>query len=69
MQLTLSADREPVYISTKDAAARGIKSGDLVRVFNDRGQVLAGAVVVTDDYSAGVMSYPRRCMVQPTRWW
>ncbi|HIF9077729.1 TPA: trimethylamine-N-oxide reductase TorA [Photobacterium damselae] len=56
------ADREPVYISTKDAAARGIKSGDLVRVFNDRGQVLAGAVV-TDDYSAGV------CRIHEGAWY
>lgn len=37
--------REPVYISLADAKARGIKSGDIVRVFNDRGQLLAGAVV------------------------
>ena len=42
------ADREPCAINTKDAAARGIKNGDIVRVFNDRGQVLAGAIV-TDD--------------------
>lgn len=37
--------REPVYISPADAKKRGIKSGDIVRVFNDRGQLLAGAVV------------------------
>lgn len=37
--------REPVYISPADAKERGIKSGDIVRVFNDRGQLLAGAVV------------------------
>ncbi|ABL99194.1 trimethylamine-N-oxide reductase TorA [Shewanella amazonensis] len=37
--------REPVYISPEDAKARGVKDGDLVRVFNDRGQVLAGAVI------------------------
>lgn len=37
--------REPVYINPEDARARGIKDGDLVRVFNDRGQLLAGAVV------------------------
>ncbi|GAB1425035.1 hypothetical protein MASR2M16_22690 [Thauera terpenica] len=29
--------REPVFIGPQDAAARGIKHGDLVRVFNDRG--------------------------------
>ncbi|HLN14740.1 MAG TPA: molybdopterin-dependent oxidoreductase [bacterium] len=36
---------EPVWINPADAAARAIKTGDVVRVFNDRGQALAGAVV------------------------
>ncbi|MDD1780902.1 trimethylamine-N-oxide reductase TorA [Enterovibrio sp. ZSDZ35] len=55
-------DREPVYISTADAKARGIVSGDIVRVFNDRGQVLAGAVV-TDDYKSGV------CRIEEGAWY
>ena len=46
--------REPVYISPQDAAQRGIKDGDVVRVFNDRGQLLAGARV-SDDYPPGVV--------------
>ncbi|OAJ95919.1 trimethylamine-N-oxide reductase TorA [Vibrio bivalvicida] len=46
--------REPVYINPVDAKAKGIKDGDLVRVFNDRGQLLAGAVV-TDSYPSGVI--------------
>ncbi|TFH92888.1 trimethylamine-N-oxide reductase TorA [Vibrio ouci] len=46
--------REPVYINPVDAKAKGIKDGDLVRVFNDRGQLLAGAVV-TDSYPRGVI--------------
>ncbi|CAE6895646.1 COG0243 Anaerobic dehydrogenases [Vibrio sp. B1FLJ16] len=46
--------REPVYINPVDAKAKGIKDGDLVRVFNDRGQLLAGAVV-TDSYPLGVI--------------
>ncbi|EML7054190.1 trimethylamine-N-oxide reductase TorA, partial [Vibrio parahaemolyticus] len=33
--------REPVYINPIDAKAKGIKDGDLVRVFNGRGQLLA----------------------------
>jgi len=37
--------REPVWIHPSDAAPRGIADGDIVRVFNDRGAVLAGAVV------------------------
>nr|WP_283777734.1 trimethylamine-N-oxide reductase TorA [Sansalvadorimonas sp. 2012CJ34-2] len=48
------AGREPVYMSPADAKARGIKNGDVVRVFNDRGQVLAGAVV-SDRYKDGVI--------------
>ncbi|CAH0533051.1 Trimethylamine-N-oxide reductase 1 [Vibrio stylophorae] len=56
------ANREPFYISVEDAKARGIKSGDIVRVFNDRGQVLAGAVV-TDDYSQGV------CRIHEGAWY
>ncbi|SIN80711.1 trimethylamine-N-oxide reductase TorA [Halodesulfovibrio marinisediminis] len=47
-------DREPVLMSVEDAKARNIKDGDIVRVFNDRGQVLAGAKV-SDRIRAGVI--------------
>jgi biotin/methionine sulfoxide reductase len=40
--------REPVRIHPRDAAARGVVDGDVVRLFNDRGSCLAGAVVTTD---------------------
>lgn len=46
--------REPVSLHPSDAAARGISDGDLVRLFNDRGQCLAGAKV-TDDVRPGVV--------------
>lgn len=46
--------REPCYINPQDAKEKGIKSGDLVRVFNDRGQLLAGAVV-SDNFPRGVI--------------
>jgi biotin/methionine sulfoxide reductase len=36
------AGREPIRINSHDAAARGIRAGAVVRVFNDRGAVLAG---------------------------
>jgi trimethylamine-N-oxide reductase (cytochrome c) len=36
---------EPVWIHPKDAETRGIKDGDIVRLFNERGTVLGGALV------------------------
>jgi biotin/methionine sulfoxide reductase len=47
------AGREPIRISLVDAERRGIRDGDLVRVFNKRGAMLAGAVV-TDNLRPGV---------------
>ena len=46
--------REPVWINPDDAAARGIADGDIVRLFNDRGACLAGAVV-TDMVRTGLL--------------
>ncbi|HSZ42741.1 MAG TPA: molybdopterin-dependent oxidoreductase [Trebonia sp.] len=39
------AGREPVRMHPSDAAARGLREGDLVRIFNDRGACLAGLAV------------------------
>jgi biotin/methionine sulfoxide reductase len=39
------AGREAIRINSADAARRDIKDGDVVRVFNDRGACLAGAVL------------------------
>jgi trimethylamine-N-oxide reductase (cytochrome c) len=36
---------EPVWINPADAAKRGIKDGNIVKVFNERGVVLCGARV------------------------
>jgi trimethylamine-N-oxide reductase (cytochrome c) len=36
---------EPVWIHPTDAAARGIKDGDIVKLLNERGTVLGGAIV------------------------
>ena len=47
------ADREPILINTKNAKKLGIKTGDIVRVYNKRGEILAGAVV-SDDVSYNV---------------
>jgi biotin/methionine sulfoxide reductase len=48
------SDREAISINPADAASRGIRDGDVVRVFNQRGHCLAGAIV-TDAISAGVV--------------
>ncbi|PSM53148.1 molybdopterin-containing oxidoreductase III, DMSO/TMAO/BSO reductase family, catalytic subunit [Campylobacter blaseri] len=43
--------REPIIISESAAKKRNIKTGDIVRVFNDRGEILCGAMVsdITQD--------------------
>ena len=48
------AGREAVRLNTVDAERRGIKTGDIVRLFNDRGACLAAAIV-SDDLMAGVI--------------
>jgi biotin/methionine sulfoxide reductase len=48
------AGREPLTLHPADAAARGIADGDVVRVWNHRGQVLVGALV-TDGIKPGVV--------------
>ncbi len=46
--------REPCWINPKDAAARGLKDGDIARAFNDRGQILVG-IKITDEIMPGVI--------------
>lgn len=46
--------REPALINPADAEARGIKDGDVVELFNDRGRCLAGARI-TDGVMPGVV--------------
>lgn len=46
--------REPIFINSLDAKQRGIQSGDLVLVHNERGRSLAGAFV-TEDMMPGVV--------------
>jgi trimethylamine-N-oxide reductase (cytochrome c) len=36
---------EPVWLHTSEAGARGIRHGDIVKVYNERGVVLGGAYV------------------------
>ena len=35
---------EPLWMHPETAAARGIRDGDIVRAYNERGSVLGGAV-------------------------
>jgi biotin/methionine sulfoxide reductase len=44
-QASKIAGREPARIHPQDAASRGISDGDIVRLYNDRGACLAGAVL------------------------
>jgi anaerobic selenocysteine-containing dehydrogenase len=45
---------EPLWINPFDAAKRGIKTGDIVKVRNERGAVLGGAIV-TERLMPGVV--------------
>jgi anaerobic selenocysteine-containing dehydrogenase len=45
---------EPLWINSGDAAKRGIKNGDVVKVYNERGAVLGGAYV-TERLMPGVV--------------
>lgn len=47
-------EREPLLMNFKDAKKFGIKNGDVVRVFNQRGEILAG-VLVSKDIMQGVV--------------
>jgi biotin/methionine sulfoxide reductase len=40
--------REPIFMHPDDAAKRGVGDGDVVRVFNERGQCLATAKITSD---------------------
>lgn len=45
---------EPIWINPTDAQARGIKHGDVVKVYNERGTVIMGAYV-TERIMPGVV--------------
>jgi len=58
------AGREPLLIGPEDAAARGLATGDVARVFNDRGACLAG-VVVRDGLLGGVVAMATGAWLDP----
>lgn len=55
---TVEAHPQRIWISTEDAAARGIANGDLIEVFNDRGRISSPALV-TPRIVPGVISVPQ----------
>ena len=57
-------EREVVTINRADAEVRGIRSGDIVRVFNQRGSCLAAAKVSTI-VRAGVAELPTGAWYDP----
>ena len=57
-------DREALRIHPTDADARGIRTGDVVKIFNDRGACLAGALV-TDAVMPGVVNLPTGAWYDP----
>ena len=61
-------DLEPqsLWISTQDAQSRGIRNGDKVRVFNDRGETIIQAKV-TERIIPGVVSLGEGAWYQPDK--
>ena len=61
------AGHEPVWIHPRDAQRLGISAGDVVRLFNDRGSCLAGAVL-TEDVRPSVLKLSTGAWFDPERW-
>jgi anaerobic selenocysteine-containing dehydrogenase len=58
LEVIRSVVEEPVWeISVADARSRGLKSGDMIRVFNSRGEV-TGRVSVTHRVKSGSLVFP-----------
>ncbi|MEK6710667.1 MAG: molybdopterin-dependent oxidoreductase, partial [Nitrospinota bacterium] len=56
--------REPAWMNPADADARGLKEGDLIRVFNGRGATLAG-LRLSDGVRRGVLLLPTGAWYDP----
>jgi trimethylamine-N-oxide reductase (cytochrome c) len=54
-----------VRINSQDAEARGVREKDLVRVFNDRGQVICAAQVTERIHSGTVHAYESSAVYDP----
>jgi biotin/methionine sulfoxide reductase len=58
--------REPILMHPEDAAARGLKDGEVVRVFNDRGAIAAG-LRLTAEMRPGVVAMATGAWWNPAR--
>lgn len=56
---------EPITMHPADAAARGLTDGDIARVFNERGEFLAGATT-SDDILSGVVALATGAWYDPS---
>ncbi len=56
--------REPIRISVKDAKKFGVRDGEIVEVYNDRGSLLAG-VIVTNTIRDGVVAIEEGAWYSP----
>jgi len=59
-------EREPIWINPQDAKKKNLKTGDIVRVYNDRGQLLAGAFI-TDRIRPGVVAVHEGAWYDPDK--
>ena len=55
--------KEPMLINVNDAKAKGVSTDDVVIVFNDRGEILVGALVA--HHPRARHRHLRRRMVRP----
>lgn len=55
---------EPIWINPRDATARNIKHGDVVKLYNDRGAVMGGAYL-TERIMPGVISIDHGARYDP----
>ena len=58
------ANREPVLINDEDAKTYGIKNGDTVEIYNDRGAILCEAIV-SNEIMRGVISVEEGAWYDP----
>lgn len=59
-----TAGRETATLNPLDAEQRGLKAGDVARIFNDRGQCLAG-IRISDALRPGVVQLPTGAWYDP----